>query len=659
MLKLLHKDDTQTTPFAVTKNWGLSNVTNEDSILMEHSGSDGLPVALEYLVLLPNEAITASACNIALEQQTDDLARYRSGLKLSGIFYPNLEPTNLDGTYKRVVYSQVVNMFYNDYRDPTKIWGLEQIDFDKSQTKRFLSDKFKMFEIPQPVYGEKIIPNTVKMVDRTTDNDYTITDDGHCNLFAGKNIFAHQQELGNYSNQYLSGSSGYCDSYYDNTSPPDAPLMDVLYYGCLPSASISWNVNNWTVTSYVVEKSTDGINYSQSFNGLGYSFNDVNIDYSGSYWYRMYAVNNKGTSSYSSVAMIFAESVYWDTDADFWDIAGTYCGPASWSVSSSVSSCMVLDHYVDVASFNFQIGATGQETNGKTIITDGTTHGAIFNTVTETVDVDLFADKGLYCRAGIYVQAYDKFFISNLNSNVDVLDGNGNLLASDILTTSYELIYDEEICYNPNSNKVYAIIQDNPHGGNYQIVEIDPVTYATTFTPSPATGNSDVITGGNYIALFDVGNYVIDIVSTSNLSAIHSSVDVSMYPYGVGFGNCYATSNGKMYFPVYKNITDSNASAVIEVNPATGTIDYEYDFGSSNDGIYGLSYNSVTDRIVTVFNGSYNGGWAINPIARTTCSISIPLYSNSAYAGPIVSDVATGKTFVVLSNGTNGLGVLV
>ena len=137
MLKLLHKDDTQTTPFVVTKNWGLSNVTNEDSILMEHSGSAGLPVALEYLALLPNFAVTASNCNIALEQQADDLARYRSGLKLSGIFYPDADPTNLDGTYQRVVYSQVVKMFYNDYRDPTKIWGLEQIDFDKSKTKRF------------------------------------------------------------------------------------------------------------------------------------------------------------------------------------------------------------------------------------------------------------------------------------------------------------------------------------------------------------------------------------------------------------------------------------------------------------------------------------------------------------------------------------------
>ncbi len=218
MLKLLHKDDTQTTPFVVTKNWGLSNVTNEDSILMEHSGSDGLPVALEYLVLLPNYAVTASACNIALEQQHDDLARYRSGLKLSKTFYPDTDPTNLDGTYQRVVYFQVVNMFYNDYRDPTKMWGLEQIDFDKSQTKRFLSDRFKMFEIPQPVYGEKVIPNTVTMIDRTTDNNYVISDDGNCNLFAGTNIFAKQQEIGNYVNHIISGSSVGCDYYYSTSS---------------------------------------------------------------------------------------------------------------------------------------------------------------------------------------------------------------------------------------------------------------------------------------------------------------------------------------------------------------------------------------------------------------------------------------------------------
>ena len=85
MLKSLHKNDTQTTPFVVTKNWELSNVTNEDLILMEHSGSDGLPVALEYLEYGVNTPITASNCNIAKEQQTADKAKFKNGLKVCNI----------------------------------------------------------------------------------------------------------------------------------------------------------------------------------------------------------------------------------------------------------------------------------------------------------------------------------------------------------------------------------------------------------------------------------------------------------------------------------------------------------------------------------------------------------------------------------------------
>ena len=213
MLKSLHKDDTQTTPFVVTKNWELSNVTNEDLILMEHSGSAGLPVALEYIDYSIYAPIAVSDCNIALEQQTLDVILFKNGLKVKGIFYPETDPTNLDGTYQRCVYAQVVGMFYNNYRDPTKIWGLEEIDFDNSKTKRFVSDKFKMFEIPQSIFGERIINNTIVLFDTTTDNNYTIIDDGRCNLFAGTNLFAHQQELGKFPNNFGSGSSDGCNNY--------------------------------------------------------------------------------------------------------------------------------------------------------------------------------------------------------------------------------------------------------------------------------------------------------------------------------------------------------------------------------------------------------------------------------------------------------------
>ena len=236
MLKLLHKNDTQITPFIVTKNWDLSNVKNEDLILMEHSGSDGLPVALEYFdygTLLP---VSSSVCNISKENQTNDKALFKTGLKVNGTFYPELDPQNLDGTYQRVVYSQIVNTFYNNLRNPTKIWGLEEIDFEGSQTKRFVADRFKMFEIPREVFGEKMLEKTIIIYDTTTDNNYTITDDGNCNLFASSNIFSRQQEVGNFSNNLTSGSSSLCDSYnvievywdtdpddWDDTSPDTGP----------------------------------------------------------------------------------------------------------------------------------------------------------------------------------------------------------------------------------------------------------------------------------------------------------------------------------------------------------------------------------------------------------------------------------------------------
>lgn len=218
MLKTLNRNDAQITPFITTKNWELSNVSNDDLILMEHSGSDGLPVALEYINYTPDVALTASGCNISLENQTADLAVLRDGMKTEGLFYPDTDPQNPDGTFQRMIYAQVSTMFYNNYRDPTKLWGMEQIDMEKSQTKKFISDKFKLFNIPQAIFGERIVENSVVLFDSTTDNNYIITDDGNCNLFAGTNLFSHQQELGEHKNNLVAGGEGSCDSY--NTITP-------------------------------------------------------------------------------------------------------------------------------------------------------------------------------------------------------------------------------------------------------------------------------------------------------------------------------------------------------------------------------------------------------------------------------------------------------
>lgn len=205
MLKGIQKNDIATTPYVATKNWNLSNVVNTDLVLAEN----GNPVAVEYINYFFDSIETGSSCNVAKEHQENDLVEYREGLKISGLFYPDQESLNEDGTYKRVVYNQIKTMFYNNYRDPTKMWGLEKIDFDTSEVKKFLSDKIKVFYIPTNIMGENIIKNSIILTDNSIDNVYTITDDGNCNLFAGMNLFSKQQEVGSFSNEFTTGNINY------------------------------------------------------------------------------------------------------------------------------------------------------------------------------------------------------------------------------------------------------------------------------------------------------------------------------------------------------------------------------------------------------------------------------------------------------------------
>lgn len=217
MLKELKRYQLQLTPFQAAKDWALNNTENEDLLLFESTGSDdGEPIDLEYIDFGngSNTPYTSSECEIALEQQDADKAHYREGKALTGPFFPETDPVNVDGTYQRSVYSQVRTSFYNTYRDPTKLFGMENVDFELGKTKRRLAAKLRMFDIPRNVFGDKIVPNTVIIYDTSLDNDYTIEDDGYGNLTARRNLFSKQQEIGEFVNDFDSTvSSSVCDSY--------------------------------------------------------------------------------------------------------------------------------------------------------------------------------------------------------------------------------------------------------------------------------------------------------------------------------------------------------------------------------------------------------------------------------------------------------------
>ena len=325
MQKFLHTDDTLNTPFISTKEWNLSNVNNTDLIELEHNENT---VALEFVDYTPTIPIFDDGCNIASEQQILDRAIYRYGMKGSGIFYPDQEPTNRDGTFQRVVYSQIITMFYNTYRDPTKMWGMEKLDFDLSKTKKFITDKFSVIDVPTSVFGQKMLENTVVMINNRSDNEYVISDDGNNNLFAGTNLFSHQQEIGDFSNVFNSGSNIECSWYLDFTVPKDPYALTASQVGYELTISLNWL--DGPADGFVVERSylpdTDNWEFISSnwenrdmlwntgsavvtpFTIYAYTaanvtnFYDTNVSYEKNYCYRVYAFNIWGTSSFTNIA---------------------------------------------------------------------------------------------------------------------------------------------------------------------------------------------------------------------------------------------------------------------------------------------------------------------------------------------------------------------
>ena len=255
MIKTIKKFQIKLTPFNVTKDWSMSTTNNQDVLLMETDFEED-PVALEFIDygnINTSTPVINSECDIALEQQPDDLVNTRLGLNVKGIFYPNLDPINIDDTYKRMVYTQIKTSFYNDYRDPTKIWGIDTLDFDLSKTKRKISDEIKLFDIPRMVYGERIISNTIEIKDNSVDDNTLITDDGNGNLVAGTNLFSRKQEIGNHKNIFMSGISHYCDNYFN------PPLPSYIENSNIAVGLISGSIINIITFDYLSESSSFNI----------------------------------------------------------------------------------------------------------------------------------------------------------------------------------------------------------------------------------------------------------------------------------------------------------------------------------------------------------------------------------------------------------------
>ena len=193
MIKHINPQNILTTPFIAAKAHVLSNTQNSDVIVLEQDGTT--TIALDYVNYNFGSPILNSDCNIALEQQSEDAVAYQEGSLETGTFDSSSAARNDDGTYKSLVHRTIKNSFYNTYHNPTKIFGIEHIDFTLSNTLRNMADNFRMFSLTHLQFGDKIEPMSVRFYDTSLDDNVTIFDDGCQNLIAGLNLFSKVQEV--------------------------------------------------------------------------------------------------------------------------------------------------------------------------------------------------------------------------------------------------------------------------------------------------------------------------------------------------------------------------------------------------------------------------------------------------------------------------------
>jgi len=244
MIKNLKRSDIQNTPFIATKPWILTSFENQDLILVEEKPQE-IPVAQEFIDYEGGEGlpILNRECNIALEQQELDNVLYEEGKKSNIPFDVESDFKNNTGTYKHLVYKQIKNAFYNDWNNPTKIFGMENIDFQLSETKKFLSDEFRVFTISRDYFGEKLLENTILLVDNALDDNFVIADDGKGNILAKENLFSKVQEVRKFYNLINSlETSSICVNYYTNIESRQSGITG-SYYGSSSTSSYLPAVN--------------------------------------------------------------------------------------------------------------------------------------------------------------------------------------------------------------------------------------------------------------------------------------------------------------------------------------------------------------------------------------------------------------------------------
>jgi len=155
------------------------------------------------------------------------------GLKISGSFYPSgsefyvaaNDPINISGKYARNVYSMTDAMFYKNTHEAIKLFGVEHYTQDPvtgQREVRHIHDRIITATLKHNVFGDKVIPNTVQIIDNSSPHStLEIYDDGYTNLYVTGSQFSTYEEIAaardfGLATRYWETSSGQFYVHFNN-----------------------------------------------------------------------------------------------------------------------------------------------------------------------------------------------------------------------------------------------------------------------------------------------------------------------------------------------------------------------------------------------------------------------------------------------------------
>jgi len=252
MIKHIGIEDISVTPFTVSKNWRVPgfnyNFLLLDTLYTTASIGDNDPCGINYTDFFGGNVVanfltgsynyydltfqetsrslrdfqspyqfysyTASSqglntdSNLLLGNSCENFLKIEEGILVekSRPFIPVSESKNKNGTYKRLIYDQIKNLYYGS-TDPQKILGTGRDDYFFERTKRLLSERLKLVTVPTKYYGDQILPGTVRIRDTSFEDDVSLMDDGDGNLICSGSTFV--KILRNSLTSSLSPNMGY------------------------------------------------------------------------------------------------------------------------------------------------------------------------------------------------------------------------------------------------------------------------------------------------------------------------------------------------------------------------------------------------------------------------------------------------------------------